>query len=262
MLKIQTLSSGSGGNITFVGSGTTNILVDIGLTLPQTLKRLRDANIDPQTIHAILVTHEHTDHIMGVSAFIKKFGTKIYCHKHTQKILKKYIDTDDRHFELFEQNFVIGDISVSFFPVPHDSAFCFGYTFAVENAAVGIATDIGKMTDTIIANLANCQVVVLECNHDKEKLRCNTKYPFWLKRRIAGSRGHLSNTECCDTVLELSKHSVGQVILAHISKENNSPNLAYTTIKNFLSEHGITEGRDIFVDVAAQDNIGNIYSID
>jgi phosphoribosyl 1,2-cyclic phosphodiesterase len=261
MLKIQTLSSGSGGNITFVGSATTNILVDIGLSLPQTLKRLEKANIDPKTIGAILITHEHSDHILGVSAFVKKFGVKVYCHTHTKKVLKKYIEIDDDHFVEFDGSFSVGDIAVNFFTIPHDSAFCFGYTFTVNDTTVGIATDIGKMTPTIIANLSLCQLVVLESNHDKEKLRCNTKYPFWLKRRISGDHGHLSNNECASTILQLSKHNVGQVILAHLSHENNSPTLAYTTVKEFLSKHNVVEGRDIFIDIAPQDTVGNIFNI-
>jgi phosphoribosyl 1,2-cyclic phosphodiesterase len=261
MARIQTLSSGSGGNITFVGTADTNILVDIGLTLPQTLKRLNDAKIDPKKIDAILITHEHSDHICGAAAFVKRFGTKVYCHEKIIKILKKYIDIADEYFVPFNGDFTIGDISVSFFQIPHDSVFCFGYTFSADGTMVGIATDIGKMTPTIISHLSACQIVVLESNHDKEKLRANTKYPFWLKRRIVSDRGHLSNAECANTILELSKHNVGQVVLAHLSKENNSPLIAYTTIKNFLSQHGIIEGQDIFIDIAPQDTVGNIYNI-
>ncbi|MDR1917845.1 MAG: MBL fold metallo-hydrolase, partial [Christensenellaceae bacterium] len=193
MLKVQTLSSGSGGNITLVGSITTNILVDIGLTLPQTLKRLQSAKINPKQIDAILITHEHSDHISGVSAFVKKYGVKIYCHTKCKKTLTKFLELDDSHFHEYDDIFTIGDITVNYFVVPHDSTFCFGYTFTVDDTTVGIATDVGKMTPAILSNLALCQLVILECNHDKQKLQCNTKYPYWLKRRIAGGRGHLSN---------------------------------------------------------------------
>jgi phosphoribosyl 1,2-cyclic phosphodiesterase len=261
MLKVQTLSSGSGGNITFVGSASAKILVDIGLTLPQTLKRLQAANIDPKQIDAVLITHEHSDHISGVSAFVKKYGAKIHCHTKCKRTLKKYIELDDSYFAEYDGGFTIGDISVGFFRIPHDSAFCLGYTFTLGDITVGIATDIGKMTPTIIENLAACQLVILECNHDKEKLRCNTKYPYWLKRRIAGGRGHLSNSECAGAILELAKANVSQIILAHISKENNSPTLAYTAVAEYLRQHNITEGQDIFIDVAPQDFVGNIYNI-
>jgi phosphoribosyl 1,2-cyclic phosphodiesterase len=262
MVKVQTLSSGSAGNIAYIGSDTTRILVDIGLSLPQTLKRLKDANIDPKTISAILITHEHSDHILGVSAFVKKFATPIYCHREVKKILKKYIGIgDDGFIEHDDGNFVIGDITVNFFQVPHDSEFCFGYTFTLDGTTIGIATDIGKMTPTIIANLALCHVIILESNHDTQKLQCNTKYPYWLKRRIVGEHGHLSNTECANTILALSKGSVGQVILAHLSEENNSPRVAFTTIKDFLTQNGVVEGQDIFIDIAPQHTIGNLYCI-
>jgi len=261
MLKVQTLSSGSKGNITYIGNDTVGILVDIGLTLPQTLKRLEKANVDPKAISAILITHEHSDHIGGVSAFVAKFGTKIYCHNSCKKILVKQLELPNENFIEYDTAFNIGNISVSFFPIPHDSAFCFGYRFVCGDSVVGIATDIGKMTKEILTALATCQLVILESNHDHEKLRANTKYPIWLKRRIVGQKGHLSNTECATTVLELARHNVGQVILAHLSEENNSPNLAYTTIKNFLYQNGVVEGQDIYVDIAPQHTVGNTYNV-
>lgn len=262
MIKVQTLSSGSSGNITYIGSDTTGILVDIGLSLPQTLKRLRDANINPKSINAILITHEHSDHILGIEMFAKRFTTPVYCHRKVKKTLRKHIRIDDSGFtEYDDDKFIIGDITVNFFQIPHDSEFCFGYTFTLGDTTVGIATDIGKMTPAIISNLALCQVIIIESNHDMQKLQCNTKYPYWLKRRIVGERGHLSNIECANTILALSKSSVGQVILAHLSEENNSPRVAYTTIKDFLTQNGVIEGRDIFIDIAPQHAIGNLYCI-
>jgi phosphoribosyl 1,2-cyclic phosphodiesterase len=262
MIKIQTISSGSQGNITYIGGDKTNILVDIGLPLSHVLSRLQSANIAPESIDAVLITHEHNDHIAGVADFVQKYGTKIYCHKKTKRILKKHICTDDDVFIEFEDVFNIGEISVRFFPVPHDSEFCFGYTFTADNTAVGLATDIGRITNTILSHLSACQIVVLECNHDHAMLLANTKYPVWLKRRILGSRGHLSNAECGAAIAELYRHNVGQIILAHLSKENNSPTLAYTVVKEFLHTKNICEGKDIFIDIADQDKIGNLYQID
>lgn len=262
VLKIQTISSGSAGNITYVATETTGILVDVGLSLSMTLKLLHQAQIDPTTISGILITHEHSDHIKGVADFALKFDTPIYCHEKATKVIQKYVQLPPHHFHEYHESFNLGDIVVNFFSVPHDSQFCLGYTFTHQDAAVGIATDIGQMTPTILANLAQCQVVVLESNHDVPTLMANPRYPTWLKRRILGNRGHLSNIDCGHAIAQLYQGQVTQVILAHLSEKNNTPTLAYQTVKQYLQSQGINEGSDIYIDVAGQSQIGNCYCLD
>ena len=262
MIKIQTLSSGSAGNITYVASATTAILIDIGLPISTTLKLMEQAHIDPHSITAIVITHEHSDHIKGVADFVTRYNTPIYCYQRATKILKSYIKIPTHHFIDFTQPFTVGDIEINFFPVPHDSHFCLGYTFTSGNTTVGIATDIGQMTEVILAHLSTCHIVVLESNHDVQMLMANPKYPEWLKRRILSNRGHLSNLDCAKTILHLHQHQVGQVILAHLSEKNNHPTLAYQTIKQYLQTQGVVEGRDIFIDVALQSQIGNCYCLE
>ena len=262
MIKIQTISSGSAGNITYIGNQETGILVDVGLSLSQTQQLLSQAKINPHSINAILVTHEHSDHIKGIADFVTTYSTKIYCYQKASKVLKSYVKVPPHYFVEFTDEFTIGDITVNCFPVPHDSHFCLGYTFTCQNATVGIATDIGQMTDTILAFLSTCQIVVLESNHDINTLKANQKYPDWLKRRILGNRGHLSNLDCGRAIAHLYRHQVTQVILAHLSEKNNTPTLAYQTVKQYLQSQGIVEGQDIFIDVALQSKIGNCYCID
>ena len=262
MLKIQTLSSGSAGNITYIGSATTGILVDVGLPLSMTLKLMNQAQIDPHSITGIVITHEHSDHIKGVADFVTQYNVPIYCYSSCAKILRRSLKLPPHHFIETDSIFQLGDIKVTCFPVPHDSQFCLGYTFQIDNAAVGIATDIGQMTDTILANLAICQIVVLESNHDIQKLTANPNYPDWLKRRIRGNRGHLSNLDCGRAIAHLHQANVSQIILAHLSEKNNTPTLAYQTVKKYLQTQGITEGKDIFIDVAMQSQIGNAYCLD
>jgi len=262
MLKIQTLSSGSAGNITYIGSTTTGILVDVGLPLSMTLKLMAQANLDPHSITALVITHEHSDHIKGVADFVTQYNVPIYCYQTCAKILRRSLKLPPHHFIETPSSFPIGDITVNCFPVPHDSQFCLGYTFQCGNNTVGIATDIGQMTDTILANLAACQVVVLESNHDVQKLTANPKYPDWLKRRILGNRGHLSNIECGRAIAKLHQARVSQVILAHLSEKNNTPTLAYQTVKQYLQTQGIIEGKDIYIDVAMQSQIGNCYCLE
>ncbi len=262
MLKIQTLSSGSAGNITYIGSKNAGILVDIGLPLPLTLKLMSQANIDPHSITGIVITHEHSDHIKGVVDFVTHYNIPIYCYHRCTNILRRSLKLPPHHFIEVENTFQIGDITVNCFPVPHDSQFCLGYTFQQNDNTVGIATDIGHMTDIILNNLALCQIIVLESNHDVQKLMANPTYPDWLKRRILGSYGHLSNLECGRTIAKLQQAHVSQVILAHLSEKNNTPTLAYQTIKQLLQSQGIIEGRDIFIDVALQSQIGNCYCLE
>ncbi|MBS7401149.1 MAG: MBL fold metallo-hydrolase [Eubacteriales bacterium] len=262
MLKIQTLSSGSAGNITYIGSSNTGILVDVGLSLSMTLKLMAQANIDPHSITALVITHEHSDHIKGAADFVTKYNVPVYIYNRYAKTLRGCLKLPPHHFVETESTFTIGDITVSCFPVSHDSKFCLGYTFQCGNAAVGIATDIGQMTDIILANLARCQVVVLESNHDIQKLNANKDYPDWLKRRILGNRGHLSNIDCGRAISKLYQAHVSQVILGHLSEKNNTPLLAYETVKQFLATQGITEGKDIYIDVALQSKIGNCYCLE
>ena len=118
------------------------------------------------------------------------------------------------------------------------------------------------MTEVVLANLATCQIVVLESNHDVQKLMANPNYPSWLKRRILGNRGHLSNLDSARTIAQLYQAHVSQIILAHLSEKNNTPTLAYETVKQFLQTQGIIEGKDIFIDVALQSQIGNCYTLE
>ncbi|MDR0462137.1 MAG: MBL fold metallo-hydrolase [Christensenellaceae bacterium] len=250
MLKLQMLASGSGGNAVYISSGKTSILVDVGLSMPRLLKRLDIANIDPSTIDAVLVTHEHTDHVIGLESFMKRFPATLHVHTSTVDIFS-YIQGE--RISVFDAGFDIGDIRVTHFPVPHDSKFCFGYTFTNGDAKVSIATDLGRVTEDILTHMAGSQLVVIECNHDLLRLTGNKKYPLVLKRRITGSFGHLSNPSCALAVYRLAQTGVSQVILAHLSEENNSPNLAYNFVKDFLGTKGIIEGQDIWIDVALQD---------
>jgi len=259
VLKIQSLASGSKGNAIYVASGTTQILVDVGLTLPQLLARMKTAKIDPNTIDAILITHEHGDHTAGLQRFIQRFKSVIHIHEDTAEIFGN-LPRQKIHF--FSDAFQIGDIYINYFDVPHDSQFCFGYTFQCGNAKVSLATDLGRISPQIIEKMADSQIVLLECNHDLVKLSRNTNYPAQLKRRITGSNGHLSNASSALAIYELAKRNVQQVILAHLSEQNNSPGLAYRFVCDFLAAKGITEGVDISVDVATQDEVGMLFCID
>jgi len=259
VLKIQTLASGSKGNATYIASNTTRILVDVGLSLPQLLARMKKCNIDPNTIDAILITHEHTDHTIGLEAFLKKFKSIIHLHEQTAEIFGQI---PEQKISYFSDAFQIGDIKIDFMSLPHDSRFCFGYTFQCGNAKISLATDLGRVTPGVLAKMAGSQIVMLECNHDLVKLSNNKNYPPYLKRRITSSLGHLSNAASALAILELARNHVQQVILAHLSEQNNSPSIAYTAVRDFLMRKGITEGQDISIDVATQNDVSLVFQVD
>jgi len=250
VLKIQALSSGSRGNVIYVASETTHILIDVGLNPTQLKRRCAAAGLDMTKIDAVLVTHEHADHIIGLGAFLESFDSTLYLHTGVADI---FANLPSGCIQLFNDSFQIGDIMVNYFPVPHDSQFCFGYSFSKGDMKISLATDIGRVTSEIIQNMANSQIVMIECNHCLTKLSHNRKYPHFLKRRITSSRGHLSNPACALAVYELSQLGVSQFILGHISHDNNSPTLAYSSVKDFLESRGIIEGQDVWIDVATQD---------
>jgi len=255
MLTVQTLASGSKGNATYIGSGTTKVLVDVGLALPAMLQRLESANIDGASIDAILITHEHSDHITGVGRFATKFGTIVYVHESAfDAFMKRAKSVPQHQVQLFDAPFTIGDIDVDFFPLPHDSSFCFGYTFTCGESKFSMATDLGFMRDDIYEKMLGSQIVLLESNHDMNKLSLNKKYPDWLKRRIAGRTGHLSNQSAGVAAARLFQQGTGQIILGHLSEENNSPTLAYRVVSDFV-------GEKMKIYVAPQDVVGEKLSI-
>ncbi|MCL2846456.1 MAG: MBL fold metallo-hydrolase [Firmicutes bacterium] len=263
MLKLQSIASGSKGNVTYIASDTTQIFCDVGLSLPTLLKRLLTTTIDPNMVDGIVITHEHSDHINGLKKFMAKFPrATLFLHADAVSIMENVIGAIDiNRLHTFSESFAIGDIEIDFFPLPHDSRFCFGYTFRNADCRVGVATDLGTLPPTAIQKLAGCQVVLLESNHDMVKLQHNVKYPNWLKRRITGPTGHLSNTACGAAVYRLLREGVQQVILAHLSQENNCPNIAMATVREFLTSKGVCCQNDIQIDVAHQDRVGDVYHV-
>jgi phosphoribosyl 1,2-cyclic phosphodiesterase len=219
---------------------------------------METAGIEPSGIDAIFITHEHADHICGLEYFVRRFKTKVYIHKDCVALFQ---NLPNECVNIFCGGVQIGDILVEHFPVPHDSQFCFGYTFKCGSEKIGIATDLGRTSPEIIAALAGSQIVFIESNHDLLRLTSNKKYPLLLKRRITSSRGHLSNPAASMAIYQLCKTGVSQFILAHLSEQNNSPTIAFECVRDFLASQGITEGREVWIDVAEQDKVGQKFAV-
>jgi len=221
---------------------------------------MKDANIEPLSVKAIVITHEHSDHIKGVAQFAGKFRCPVFIHKAAVKCFQHVGQIPMQLIQTFDDSFDVDDIRISFFPLPHDSEFCFGYSFQNAGAKISVATDLGSLPADAMNHMRGSQIVMIESNYDPIRLRASVKYPAWLKRRVRDT--HLSNNACCECVEELSKDGLQQVILAHTSQENNSPTLAYSCMCEFLQKRGIIEGEDIFVDVAEQDKVSIMFQVD
>lgn len=262
-MKSVTIASGSKGNCLYIKGQDTAFLVDIGLTCSLLEEKLRLLQIEPSSISAILVTHEHSDHCKGIGVFARKYKTKVYMHTSGYPhIIKKLGNLPESQIVCFtNSDFFIGDITVTSFELPHDSKFCVGYSFLCQGKKISIATDIGKMSKAIAQKLEGSDILYIESNHDENMLLNNEKYSAALKNRILSPRGHLCNRDCGLTLAYLIKSGVKQAILCHLSEENNTPLLAYTTVKRVLKEHNIIEGVHICVDVAMQHEIGTVFEI-
>ena len=249
-MKVCNLSSGSDGNATYIESSTTKILVDAGLSCKELENRLALLGVLGSDITAILVTHEHSDHIKGIDVFASRYNTKIFVHKHGLSPLLKKLKKPHNIFAFDDDAFMIYDLKILPIEVPHDVQRCTGYVIEENKKKISIFTDLGHTTTEILKNLYNSNLVFLEANHDPDLLKANPRYPIYLKNRILGNNGHLSNLACANAIVNLAQNGCKQFVLSHLSTENNSPELAYDHITSVLCDNGIVEGRHIRIEVA------------
>lgn len=262
MLKFCSLYSGSSGNSLFVETPTTKLLIDAGESSKKIENALTNLNIDASNIDGILVTHEHIDHIKGLGTFAKKFNIPVYANKETwdamPEVAQKIEPSCQNNFIPYEK-FDIGDFKVLPFQIPHDAANPCGFNLFYGEQKISIATDLGHMDTKLIKYLEESEFVLLEANYDPNILKCS-KYPYTLKQRIAGPNGHLSNEMAGKTISYLLKSGLSKVMLGHLSKENNFPELAYQTVVDELCNNNFDENK-ISISVANRHMPSNIVNI-
>jgi phosphoribosyl 1,2-cyclic phosphodiesterase len=257
-LQICSLSSGSTGNCIYVASRETRLLIDAGIPGDRTARSLAVLGAKPSDGLNVLITHGHNDHVSGLSAFGAKSGAKVFAHRLTAHRLAGRSRLDLTEFD--EKEFCIGDISVTPFTVPHDVP-CVGFTLRHGRAAVSVLTDLGEAEERVIQCLLDSDVVLIESNHDESLVKCGA-YPWPLKKRILSREGHLSNAASAAVCARVAAAGrCRQLILGHLSRENNSPELAFNTALSALNSVGCVEGKDIALEVAPAVSMSGLYEI-
>ncbi|HTB16040.1 MAG TPA: MBL fold metallo-hydrolase [Bryobacteraceae bacterium] len=224
MVKVSVLASSSAGNSTLVATERTRLLIDAGLSRKETFERLNLAGHAPESLTAILVTHEHSDHIAGLQVIARKLRIPVYISRLTAPAVPW--DENPPHLELFQAgaSFTIGDIDVTSFTIPHDAADPVGFSFRAEGIKISIATDLGYLPESIRHHLRGSDLLLLESNHDVEMLKVGP-YPWSVKQRVMGRNGHLSNDVACSFIRDDLDTSTSTLILGHISESNNHPEI-------------------------------------
>jgi len=249
-LGVCILASGSKGNAIFISSGDTSLLIDAGLSGIEIERRLRSRGLDPKNIDAILVSHEHSDHIQGVGVLSRRFKLPVYINSKTRRSAVSQLGNlfDFKKFECGSM-FTINDLSIHPFSISHDAQDPCGFTINQNGTKIGIATDLGIATSMVKAHLQGCTLLILEANHD-EKMLINGPYPWPIKQRIKSRTGHLSNEASKTLLNELQHDGLKHVMLAHLSETNNTPQKAVIEVGKALTRC------KALLDVASQDKCG------
>lgn len=257
------LGSGSAGNSALVATDHCRLLVDGGLSARQIVVRLEQCGISPRQLDGVLLTHEHGDHVCGLEVLSRKFHIPIYCNSLTAEAIRCPANAglnEHRNWRLFRtgSDFSICDIHVQTFPVPHDAVDPVGYAFHSGESALGFITDLGYATKMVVERLRKVHTLVIETNHDEKLLQNDPHRPWPVKQRIQSRHGHLSNTAAATVIEQLLSGKLERVVLGHLSRDCNTPELAAGAIRAMLAERGRSE---IEVHCAAQTQISLRFRI-
>ena len=258
MKRLCPLASGSKGNSIFIETGESKLLIDAGLSLPQLKKRLAAIDVDVGEIDAIVVTHEHTDHIRGLDKLAEKVGTPIFANSDTAKAIAANMKSRPR-FKIFStgETFSFGDVDIHPFSVQHDTLDPVGFTLECEGIKVGICADLGFVTTLVRSHLQGCDYLYLESNHDPSMVYACSR-PVVYKQRVLGRQGHISNEEASSLLASIYHDGLKHVYLAHLSEECNNPELALKTAHDRLSSIGAT----VPISIAYQEKVSEALVIE
>ena len=265
-MRLCSIASGSSGNCIYVGDENTHILIDAGISKKRIEAGLEALEIKGEEISGIFITHEHVDHIQGLGVFSRKYEVPIYATKGTIEGIRKCNNLGKMpegllHEVKTDEDFILGDMKIRPFRISHDANEPSGYRMESADKAVAVATDLGKYDDYIVSNLKNLNGIVLEANHDIHMLEVGP-YPYQLKRRVMGDKGHLSNELSGRLLCDILHDNLKCVVLGHLSKENNYEELAYETVKlEVTMGNNPYKGEEITIMVAKRDTVSEVITL-
>ncbi len=245
------LGSGSGGNCAYLECENTRLLIDAGFSGRQIRQRLAAIERSPETLSGILITHEHSDHIQGLTALAGRLRIPVYCNRQTREVIESQLNIK-MECRLFTtgDSFEIGSIGVDTFSVPHDAQDPVGFSFDANGIRIGFLTDLGHATKLVVERVRASNVLVLETNHDLKMLQEDVRRPWSLKQRILSRHGHLSNDAAADVLEEILTPALTHLYLGHLSRDCNRPEIALGAINMRLKKMGATH---LFPVVASQE---------
>jgi phosphoribosyl 1,2-cyclic phosphodiesterase len=246
-VKICSLASGSKGNCLYLETGGTRVLIDVGLSLRETLLRMDEVGIDASTIHAVLVTHEHIDHIRSAGSFARKFSVPVFVSHLVHAKADKYFKKTRVHDFESGSSLTFRDICIDPVPITHDSCDPVGFVIESREGCSASVTDLGIVTRLVTEKLRGCRFLNLESNHDVDMLM-NGPYPWELKQRIKSRHGHISNEESLALLHELAHEGLEALVMAHLSEVNNHPEHVVKSTESFLRDQNICAPRIVIGD--------------
>lgn len=262
-MRFCSLASSSSGNALFIEEGSTKVLIDAGLSGKKIEEKLSAIAVEPVDLSAIIVTHEHVDHIKGVGVLSRRHKIPVYATEKTWESLEPQIgNISEENKCIIEMNKALDfdELKIEGFSTSHDAVDPIGINFYNKYSKGAIATDTGKLTSQILDNLLEADLLFCEANHD-ERMVVTGSYPWPLKRRVLGEKGHLSNKDLAKGLLKVLSGGNTQLILGHLSEENNRPDLALETVSTILEKNGFSIGKDIHISTASKENISCCFNL-
>lgn len=261
LVKVSVLSSGSSGNSIYIDDCKHKFLIDAGLSGKKIINRMKKVDADPDELDGILVTHEHKDHIKGVGILSRRLDIPIYANEGTWAACENELGKlKSEHIKIFKGDFSFGNFDIRPIRISHDARAPVAYVVYRKDKKMVFATDMGYINDELMEELTDLDLLLLESNHDIDMLMSGS-YPRFLKRRIRGEKGHLSNDAAAEILPKLINGRCPQVLLGHLSQENNNPKVAYLTVENILKQKGLDVDKDLKLDLTYQHKPTKIYEI-
>ncbi|MGN1255836.1 MAG: MBL fold metallo-hydrolase [Bacteroidaceae bacterium] len=266
MIKFMSLGSGSSGNSYFLQAGSTRLLIDAGISPRIMKKHLKGVSVTLEEIDAVFVTHDHADHIKAIGFLANDLGKPVYTTELVHQGINRNFCVNGKleteHVRIIQKNVPVqvGEFTITAFDVPHDSTDCVGYRVEAEGVTFCLLTDVGHVTPILQEQVSMANYIVLESNHDENMLMMG-KYPAYLKGRIRGPKGHLSNDMSAHLLAEHATPRLKHVWLCHLSEENNHPELARKTMEGVCRSYGILPGKDFAMDILKRKTPSELYEL-